>query len=295
MQNTTQNAALNREDLLNILERLSPEDTPVYNRLNKANAAKSMLTEFGLDDLGDPDFGGKPEGKDITNYDNKSKNKVKVGNRQEKFQETYSVSEEQTLVDAAGNGTEVGDAKAKSNIELKIDMESAICSDQVQQAGSGADDSRMSGLGALSDPAYPLVPARYRTPPASVGVTAGLTEPSFRAVLQSRFVTTGRKGRMVQFNGPNLQDNISDFTRAEGTTTQKSFSVNIMAEKKMMILSVMEYVSDWGIVDMIPTLFNARTSGSGILAASLDRGYGLSPDMNEIRFLQRPFQVQGTE
>jgi len=291
-QSATFNTAGNREDLTNILSRLAPEDTPIFNRLGKESAAKAMLTEWQLDDLGDPVFGGTDEGVDVTSFDNKAKDREKVGNRQEKFRETWNVTEEQELVDTAGVDSEVAEAKAKSNIELKNDSESAIASDQTQQAGTGAQPSRLEGLGAWSDPTNATIPVRYRTPAASVGVTTGLTENTFRAVLQSRFTTVGKKGAMAQFNGPNLQDKISDFTRAEGTTTQKSFSVNIMAEKKMMILSVMEYVSDWGTIDMMPTLFNARVTDTAIGAATLDRGYGLTPGMHELRFLQRPFQKE---
>lgn len=288
-QAATYNTAGNREDLTNILSRLAPEDTPVFNRLSKTMAASAMLTEFQVDDLGAPQFGGQPEGVDVTNFDNKSKDREKLDNRQEKFRETYQVTEEQELVDTAGVASEVAEAKAKCNIQIKNDMESSICSDQVKQAGTGGQNSRMDGLGALSDPTNVNIPALYRTPAASVGVTATLTETTYTAVLQSRFESVGKKGTMMQVNGPNLQGKISDFTRAEGTTTAKPFQVNIMAEAKKVVLSVLEYDSDWGVIDMVPTLFNGRVTGGAITAQVRDRGYGFSPDNAEIRFLQRPF------
>jgi len=281
----------NREDKTNILALLAPQETPFFSLIAKETPATAMLTDWQNDDLPNPTFGGQEEGKDFSQFDDKSKERETLENRQERFVQTYKVSKEQQAVSTAGVPSEIANSQAKCDTVLKNSIEAALCSDQVRQKGSGAQKSRLEGMGKLSDPNNANIPAAYRTPAASIVQTSSLTEDTYRAGLQSRFEVAGKRGNLMQINGTVVQNKVTDFTRTEGTTTAKPFTVNVDMAQKSLTLSVMHYNSDYGVIDHVVSLFNGRVSGQPFDDQAKERAYCFSPEMYEVRYLVRP----GTE
>ena len=85
---------------------------------------------------------------------------------------------------------------------------------------------------------------------------------------------------------------ITDFSRATNIVggTQANFDANIQGTK--LTLSVVEIVSDYGIIQVIPDLFLNRTSGAAPTDASKQSGVFIPTDENcSIKHLM-PLSVQ---
>lgn len=282
----------NREDFTDKLTILSPEETPILSLIPKGKKPGNALREWQVDNLDAPKFDGVLEGADATSFANKAAARVRLANRVQKFRREWAVTDIQEASDQAGLSSEVAYAKSKSLRELKTDIESAISSDQDTQADDGVNPYKLRGLGewikatAQSDLA---VPAAYRTPAASIDTNTSVTEAQFNAVFQSIYETVGKSGSFKLVAGPTLKSTISNYTRSEGITTASRYNVNENATTKQITLTVDVYVGDFHRVEIIPSLFLGRTSGSGALTAAMKkRGYVINTDLLYVSYMIPP-------
>ena len=80
----TGSAISNREDLLDVLTILAPEETPVLSSANKQKAS-STFVEWTVDSLADPSTSGISEGADVTSFTDKFSGRARLGNYVQKF------------------------------------------------------------------------------------------------------------------------------------------------------------------------------------------------------------------
>ena len=283
---TSYNVAGNREQILDVLTILEPEETPVVSMAKKLPATATFV-EWQVDNLSAPAFGGVNEGEDVSSFDNKAINRTKLGNYVQKFRRQWMVSDIQELVNTAGVSSEVANSEAKSMRELKRDLEAAICSTQDRQIEGGAGSpykTRGLGkwLGNANGGSYPTapsdLPAAYTMPTSSSDSSDPVTEVHFNNVLQSRYEQVGTaNSKLTLVAGPDLKAQISDFTRTGVSATGVSYNVNQEASSKTVTLSVNVYDGDFGLVNIVPSLFNNRTSGSNTIDD--DWGYLIDPDL----------------
>jgi hypothetical protein len=89
--------------------------------------------------------------------------------------------------------------------------------------------------------------------------------------------------------GPELKRAFTNFTRfAGGTDNKAGLSVRTFtqsAESKKIVASIDSFHGDFGILDIVPSLFLAKDQAS---AVQLARGYVMSSDMIELRYGRRP-------
>lgn len=287
---TTYNQTGNREDIRDWITRVEPEETPKLSSFTKASKPGSMIVEYQTDDLDAPDFDGVLEGEDVSTFKDQGDGREMLQSRMQKFRDEWSVSREQELVNTAGVASETAYAKAKSMRQLKLSMESAIGSVNEAQAQSGSSPYKFRGLGKWIDSANTNIPAAVRTPAASIGTTSSLTETTFNAVLQSTYEQCGSKKNYRLYAGPALKQKISNFSRAEGTTTATPYNVNEDASARKITLNVMRYEGDFGNVDVIIDLWNERTSGSSAITDAIrEAGYLIDPSLVCIGYLEPPF------
>lgn len=246
----------NREDLSDVVSILEPEQTPVYSLASKATA-KATNPEWTLDKLKDPSTGagGVSEGADITAFTDQHSGKGRVFNYTQKFQDTWQVSDFQNAVSVAGGGdaTTVASAKAKAMRNVKRFVEYAINSDNGRQAedGSGTSPYLLSGLGDSIHATNADYPSDYRTPSASIITTTPLTESAFNGVLLSIFRQTGSAEQLTVVASTARRQEISNFMRAEGTTTSTPYTVNEDATSKRVTLAVNILDTDFGFCRMV--------------------------------------------
>ena len=123
----------NREQLSNIVSRITPEDTPIYTMAGKTKT-KGTHPEWEIDALAAPGENAQAEGDDYTYSSVDSP--VRVGNYTQIMRKDWIISGTQQAVDNAGNIVKAATAKIKKGIEIRKDFELAIVSNTASVAGA---------------------------------------------------------------------------------------------------------------------------------------------------------------
>lgn len=129
----TTDAVGNREELSDVVSRITPEDTPIYSALSKGSA-KSVHPEWETDELAAPEENIHPEGDEyvfdaITPPD-------RMGNYTQIMRKTWIISGTQEVVDEAGNVQKRRYQKLKKGIEIRKDTELAIVTNNASVGGA---------------------------------------------------------------------------------------------------------------------------------------------------------------
>lgn len=129
----TTSAVGNREELSDIVSRITPEDTPIYTLIGSGKLA-SKHPEWEYDDLRAPAANAQLEGDTYTF--NATVAPTRVGNYTQIFRESWSISNTQDAVDNAGNVEKRKEQKLKKAVQVKKDVEFAIVSNTASVAGA---------------------------------------------------------------------------------------------------------------------------------------------------------------
>lgn len=260
-----------RQNLENLLKTVEPTETPLYSTLSQSEAPKATLNEWLVDSLADPEIGGVIDGVDLTISDaaNLIDSRARLGNRVQTIRDIFSVSRQAEMIDVApgGQGGLFNASKAKSLIQLKRSIETAIASGNDQAAGTAGAGATMCGLGLWSDPTHvgntfdTAAKQAFRAVSGSRVSLAALTESALRGLLQSVYTASGAKGSYKLYAGPAVMNAITDYTRA-AVTNNPVYSFTQDVSGKTLVNSVLHYVSDFGSIDIIPDLFLGRVNGA---------------------------------
>ena len=130
----------NREELSNVVSRITPEDTPIYSMIGKESST-SINPQWEIDTIRAPAANAQLEG-DVYTF-NAITPVTRVGNWQQIMRESWIVSRSQDEVDNAGNAEQTKNAKLKAGIAIRKDTELAIVSNIASVGGS---TRKMGGL-----------------------------------------------------------------------------------------------------------------------------------------------------
>ena len=285
-----------REDLADVISVIDQKNTPVTSRIKAgSDLTNGSVFSWQADSYNDPSFDGVLTNADVTTFDDPAKNRVLLSGRAQKFRRSIKVDDFAQNVDnvaGVGKKKEMARGVSRALIELKRDMESAFCSSNDSQEQSGTNPYKTRGLGSwISSSAQTdlPVPASFRTPSASINTTAtsSLTESDVAAVLQSVYEQTGTIDTMDLVTGPNLKKRFSEFTRySSGSNTALSTRQYTASLNDRTVISTVDtYIGDFGTINLVPTLFNAKDAAAAVQSA---RGYLLNFDMLEARYGRRP-------
>jgi len=285
-----------REDLADVISVIDQKNTPVTSRIKAgSDLTNGSVFSWQADSYNDPSFDGVLTNADVTTFDDPAKNRVLLSGRAQKFRRSIKVDDFAQNVDnvaGVGKKKEMARGVSRALIELKRDMESAFCSSNDSQEQSGVNPYKTRGLGSwISSSAQTdlPVPASFRTPSASINTTAtsSLTESDVAAVLQSVYEQTGTIDTMDLVTGPNLKKRFSEFTRySSGSNTALSTRQYTASLNDRTVISTVDtYIGDFGTINLVPTLFNAKDAAAAVQSA---RGYLLNMDMLEVRYGRRP-------
>lgn len=305
-----------RENLSNQLKRIQPHETPLFSTLPQSEAPKALLTEWLVDDLPNPEF-GSPEIDGVdkifdTSYTNEIANRLRIGNRVQRFDRAAAVSPLAEMVDTAGpQSSLLAASKARTLMTLKTDIESCIGSNQDLAVADTANSvgDKMQGLFAWSNPnattgAFVSTASQaYRSVGAGIaqdGTASGtsrydattngaITESIFTDLITACFEASGRTGSYKLFCGPALMQDLCNFSRAVnaigGTNNGSAFNVN--TDDGTLRLAIVKIVTSHGEIDLIPDLFLNRTSGNALEAAGRNAGILIPNDDNvSLKFLE---------
>lgn len=123
----------NREELSDVINMITPEDTPIYSDISKGTC-KSTHPEWEVDELAAPGENIRTEGDEYT-FDS-GDTPDRLGNYTQIMRKTGIISETQEAVDQAGNANKKKRQMLKRGKELRKDVELAIVTPNASVAGA---------------------------------------------------------------------------------------------------------------------------------------------------------------
>lgn len=123
----------NREELSDVVSRITPEDTPIYSDMRKGKAV-SVHPEWETDEIRAPAANIQTEGDEYTFGAIQSP--ARLGNYTQIFRDSFIISRTQETVDEAGRIQKKREQKLKSGIAIRKDVELAIVSNSASVAGA---------------------------------------------------------------------------------------------------------------------------------------------------------------
>lgn len=132
----------NREELSDVVSRITPEDTPIYTMIQSKDRITSTNPEWEKDDLGTPASNAHAEGDEFS-Y-NALTAPTRLKNYTQIFKKPFIISGTQDAVKNAGNYEQSGQQLAKKMVEFKKDVEFSLL-DATASVGTGTRK-----LGSLS-------------------------------------------------------------------------------------------------------------------------------------------------
>lgn len=137
----TTSAVGNREELSDVVSRITPEDTPIYSLIDK-ETFKSVHPEWETDDLAAPAANIQLEGDE---YDFAATvAPTRLGTYTQIMRKDGIISNTQDIVDEAGNIQKVKHQKLKKGVELRKDVEYAIVDTNPSVAGATREMGSLS-------------------------------------------------------------------------------------------------------------------------------------------------------
>ncbi len=264
----------NREDLLDVLTILAPEETPVLSSANKSQA-KSTFVEWTVDSLDSVNTSGISEGTDITSFTDKFSKRARLGNYIQKFRRDYLVSDLQEAVDSVGPA-KVAQAEAKAIRELKRDVEATIISDNEMSSENGTGTPyALRGLGKWinNDPqSVNPVPSDFRTSTDAIHASGTFTEEKLNDIITAIFRETGNAESLMLVADTALRRDVTDFARI-ASDAKEMRRVNYNGGEAEITISVEMYQSDHGMISIVN--MNPDTSPD---TTNKDVGYFINPE-----------------
>lgn len=261
-----------REDLIDKIYNVSPEEVPVTTALGKTTATNTFhewqrdaLAAANKDNalIDGDDFSAQA----LTATD-------RVGNYCQIFSKQPAVSRRSNIVKKAGQKTAMAYQKAKLMKELKRDVEAAVLSNNPAVAGNSTTASKLGGLGVMiysniSHGGAGATTAHTSGAPTTA-VTAGtnrtFTEALLKTVVQSAYTNSGMVPKMVVMT-PSHKTIFSTFTGIAVNRYQVG-----KKEQGRIIGGADVYMSDFGELEIVPHYIMATSAPNDVFLVNPEYG-----------------------
>ena len=266
---TTSAAVGNREDLTDMIYRITPTDTPFMSMIAKSKATATKH-EWQTQQLATPGNNTAAEGDDATAATVTPT--VRLNNQTQISTKTVSVSGSQQAVTSAGRKSEMGYQMMLKSLELRNDMEVGLTQNNVAIAGGTRQARGLVGwFGDNVDAGSGYVAPNYVTNMAQTdGTQTAFTEARLKNVIQKVYTAGGNPSMLML--PPVAKQTFSTFT---GNSTRFD-----KGEDKSLTAALEVYVSDFGELKAVPNR-RMRTREVAVL----------QPDMWSVAYL-RPFSTK---
>ena len=238
-----------REGLTNILENISPTETPFQSNIGRAKAT-AILHEFQTDSLSAAASNAVIEGDDSTAQAQVPT--VRLSNRTQISKKVINVSGTAQATVKAGRGKdELSTMMAKAGKELKRDMEVDLTGKNTAVAGNATTARKSRGFESWTQTNASRGTGgsdNATTGAVTDGTQRVLTETLLKNVLQSCFTEGGDPDCVMV--GPFNKQKVSTFSGIATLHRQ----VNGNGQASIMGAADL-YVSDWGEVKIVPNRF----------------------------------------
>lgn len=245
---TTYTTVGNREDLIDKVFMISPSDTPFTSAIAKVDA-DAVLHEWQTDSLRAPSAtNAAVEGADAS-YAAQNPT-VRLGNRCQIVQDTFSVSGTQEAVKKAGP-KEIARLSAKKMVELKKDIEAAAIMNGTSVVGSTSVARTMRGMkGWIATNFQGGAGSAAPVPSTNTAPVAGTNRAWSEALLKAALLGAYNAGGNVSQVHIRPSDKQVSSTFAANAARQ----VEVTGTGKAAVLNSAYaiYAGDFGNVEMIP-------------------------------------------
>lgn len=241
----------NREDLTDMIYRITPTVTP-FMTMSAKGKASNTIHEWQVQDLASAvTNNAQLEGDDATNKTVTPT--VRLTNYTQISTKTVQVSGTQRAMNAAGRSDELGYQMSLAALEIRRDMESsatqlsvaATSPRQVRGLPGWVVDNTSKDAGTTLA-VYPTT-GGVGTARTNSGTTRAFTEAQLKSVLQLQYTAGGEPDTIMM--GPAAKQTFSTFT---GNATRMDKS-----EDGKLYSSIDVYVSDFGELKAVPNRFQA--------------------------------------
>lgn len=123
----------NREDLSDIVSRITPKDTPIYSMISKDKVSNTK-PEWEIDTLRAPAANAQLEGDEYAF--SAITVPTRVSGRTQIYREGWVVSKTQEAIDNAGSIEKIAEQKVKTGIQIRKDIELSIVSNTAAVGGA---------------------------------------------------------------------------------------------------------------------------------------------------------------
>lgn len=257
-----------REELAETIYQITPEETPFITLIGRKNIA-SVHPEWQTDTLAAPDLNNnQPEGNDWT-YDPVVAT-ARVGNYAQISDKRLIISRTLDNIKKAGRGSEVAREVGKKGVELRIDMETILLSNQASSAGAGnaAANRTLGGFRAWLSTNDLMggsgVSGGFNTGTGVVDAATNGTQRAFTKTLLDQAIQASYNAGgspTVLMASPYVKTVFSTFMSDANVAPQR-FDTPRSGQTKIVGAADM-YLSDFGTVSVVPNRQMAR-AGAGI-------------------------------
>lgn len=254
----------NREDLSDLIDMISPEETPFYSLIGdtKASATKK---EWQVDSLATPNPDNARVEGDAYSFSSVSAT-TRVGNFTQIFMKEFIISETEEAVDKAGRKSEVAYQKTKKGQEIKTDIETAFLKNQASVAGDDSTARRLGGLRAWIATNDSLggtgASGGYNSTTGVVDAATDGTQRAFTKTLlddtiQATYMSGGNP--TILMVSPYVKRVFSTFMSDSNVA---AFRTNVSGKAGTLVGAADAYLSDFGLIDVVPNRQMARVGAS---------------------------------
>lgn len=263
----TYDAVGNREELSDRIYQITPEETPFISLIGR-KAVASVHPEWQTDTLGSVDTNNnQPEGNDWT-FDAVTPT-TRVGSYTQISDKKVIISRTQDRTSKAGRKSELAREIAKKGVELRIDMEAIVLSNQASSAGSGngATNRTLGGFRAWLSTNDSLGSTGASggfnsgtgvVDAATNGTQRAFTKAIMDAVILSAYNAGGSPKTMML--APYAKTVFSTFM-SDTNVAQQRYAASKSGQTTIVAAADM-YLSDFGPVAVVPNRQMARAGAS---------------------------------
>ena len=304
---TTSTPVGNREEISDIVNRITPEDTPLYSMMPKGTC-NSIFPEWEIDELGDPQVNAKLEG-DTFDFAAISK-PARVGNAAQIFRRDFIISKTQDAVSNVGSVEQTKYQTLKKGVEMRKDVELALLLNTATvkaESGSiarkfgslqtwletntdrqpnydGNDDSDLldaEDITGGADGGFDPTDSMTNVVTEASGQRA-LTKSHIDGVMQSIYQQGGScKTLMLSHYAKRV---FSTFT-ADDNVAQQRYAAPQSGQTTIIGAADM-YLSDFGMISVVPNRVMGLGADSAAKSTTSRNAYLLDPGLLEFKWLR---------
>lgn len=242
-----------REDISDVINMISPEETPFYSSCAK-ETAKSTYHEWMTDSLRASAANAHIEGDDTVAEARTAE--TRLGNYTQIFKNAVSIPDTDTGLDRVGKQKAMARQMLKVAKEQKLDIEKALFDNNARVAGNSTTARELAGA-----PAWLVTNTAFGTGGADAtgdgtdartdGTQEAFTQTRFDSVMQSIWQEGGTPDK-VYLSAFQMQAALG-FT---GNNNQRSTIGAAVGGNNAVVSAVDVYVTPWGTVEFMPTREN---------------------------------------